>query len=66
MAESAARVPPYGLRVTVLAALEQAGLIVETSGRQWGRQYLARDMLRAIEMPTDAGDELGEGRHRNA
>ncbi|MEQ1512822.1 MAG: Fic family protein [Lysobacteraceae bacterium] len=51
---------------SALAALEQAGLIVETSGRQWGRQYLARDVLRAIEMPTDAGDELDEGRHRNA
>jgi Fic family protein len=38
-----------------LAELEAAGLIVETTGRQWGRQYLARGVLRAIEAP--AADE---------
>lgn len=36
-----------------LAELERAGLIHETSGRQWGRQYLARGVLRAIEMPNE-------------
>jgi len=40
-----------------LAELEQAGLIQETSGRQWGRQYLARGVLKAIEMPT-GGDNV--------
>lgn len=40
-----------------LAELERAGLIQETSGRQWGRQYLARGVLRAIEKPShDQGD----------
>lgn len=36
-----------------LADLEKAGLIHETSGRQWGRQYLARGVLRAIEKPAE-------------
>jgi Fic family protein len=40
-----------------LAELERAGLIQETSGRQWGRQYLARGVLRAIEMPADDGHD---------
>jgi Fic family protein len=37
---------------SALAELEAAGLIVETTGRQWGRQYLARGVLRAIEAPA--------------
>lgn len=40
-----------------LAELERAGLIVETTGRNWGRQYLARQVLRAIELPSDTDDE---------
>jgi len=36
-----------------LAALEAAGLIEETSGRSWGRQYLARGVLAAIEDPGE-------------
>lgn len=40
-----------------LADLEQAGLIEEISGRQWGRQYLARAVLAAIEMPTDSSTD---------
>lgn len=45
-----------------LAELEQAGLIEETSGRQWGRQYLARGVLRAIDHPThDDQDEIPAG-----
>ncbi|MBT2115675.1 hypothetical protein KK141_08090 [Dyella sp. LX-66] len=36
-----------------LGELEQAGLIEETSGRQWGRQYLARGVLRAIDQPAE-------------
>lgn len=40
---------------SALAELEAAGLIVENTGRQWGRQYLARGVLRAIEAP--AADE---------
>lgn len=39
---------------SALAELEHAGLIEETSGRSWGRQYLARGVLRAIEMPSTA------------
>ncbi|QAU24921.1 Fic family protein [Dyella sp. M7H15-1] len=35
-----------------LGELEQAGLIQEHSGRQWGRQYIARGVLRAIEAPA--------------
>lgn len=38
-----------------LAALQSAGLIDETSGRAWGRHYLARAVLAAIEGPDDAG-----------
>lgn len=37
-----------------LLALERAGLIEETSGRSWGRQYLARAVLTAIDDPDDA------------
>jgi Fic family protein len=40
-----------------LAELERAGLILETSGRQWGRQYLACGVLRAIEMLADEGHD---------
>ncbi|EIL90018.1 hypothetical protein UU9_07376 [Rhodanobacter fulvus Jip2] len=40
-----------------LAELERAGLIAETSGRQWGRQYLARGVLKAIESPSEERDE---------
>lgn len=37
-----------------LAALEGAGLIAETTGRSWGRQYLARGVLKAIDDPGEA------------
>ncbi|MGH8223380.1 MAG: Fic family protein, partial [Woeseiaceae bacterium] len=37
----------------VLAALETAGLLQEVTGRRWGRQYLARAVLKAIEEPRD-------------
>jgi Uncharacterized conserved protein len=37
-----------------LAALEGAGLIEETTGRAWGRQYLARGVLAAIEDPGES------------
>jgi Fic family protein len=37
-----------------LAALEGAGLIEETTGRAWGRQYLARGLLAAIEDPGES------------
>jgi Fic family protein len=40
-----------------LAELEQAGLIQEHSGRQWGRQYIARGVLRAIENSIGEGDQ---------
>jgi Fic family protein len=40
-----------------LAELERAGYIHETTGRTWGRQYLAHGVLQAIEMPSDTGDE---------
>jgi Fic family protein len=36
-----------------LAELESANLIVETSGRSWGRHYLARGVLQAIENPAE-------------
>ncbi len=35
-----------------LAELERAGYIRETTGRTWGRQYLAHGVLKAIEMPS--------------
>lgn len=39
-----------------IAELERAGYVRETSGRTWGRQYLAHGVLEAIEMPSnDAG-----------
>ena len=43
-----------------LSALQQAGLVEETSGRSWGRQYLARGVLAAIEDPGEesAGTQL--------
>ena len=40
-----------------LAALEGAGLVEETTGRSWGRRYLARGVLNAIE---DPGESEGE------
>lgn len=40
-----------------LTELESAGLIAENTGRQWGKQYLARSVLRAIEMPAGEGPE---------
>lgn len=36
-----------------LGELERAGLIEETTGRSWGRQYLARGVLAAIEDPGE-------------
>lgn len=36
-----------------LAALQHAGLVEETTGRKWGRQYLARGVLAAIEDPGE-------------
>lgn len=36
-----------------LAELERVGYIRETTGRTWGRQYLAHGVLKAIEMPAD-------------
>ena len=42
----------------VLDELVRAGYIQETTGRTWGRQYLARGVLSAIEMP--AGDSRDE------
>ena len=40
-----------------LAALEGAGLVEETTGRSWGRRYLARGVLEAIEDPGEAEGE---------
>ena len=37
-----------------LGILENAGLIEETTGRAWGRQYLARGLLAAIEDPGES------------
>lgn len=42
---------------SALADLEKAGLIHETTGRSWGRQYLARALLKAIEMPKINKDD---------
>ena len=39
-----------------LAVLEKAGLVSETTGRSWGRQYLARGVLAAIDDPGEAVD----------
>lgn len=36
-----------------LGVLESAGLVSETTGRTWGRQYLARGVLAAIEDPGE-------------
>lgn len=41
-----------------LAALEQAGLIEETTGRSWGRQYLASGVLAAIDDPGEEDFEF--------
>lgn len=41
-----------------LAELERAGLIEETSGRAWGRQYLARAVLTALDDPDEAIPEI--------
>jgi Fic family protein len=35
-----------------IAALEEAGIVAEVTGRSWGKQYLARGVLRAIEYPV--------------
>lgn len=40
-----------------LAELEQAGLIAETTGRAWGKQYLARGVLSAIEQPKPSKED---------
>jgi Fic family protein len=40
-----------------LGVLESAGLIQEVSGRRWGRQYLARAVLKAIEAPRQKDTE---------
>jgi Fic family protein len=37
---------------SALAELEKVGYIRETTGRTWGRQYLALGVLKAIEMPA--------------
>jgi len=37
----------------LLAALEAAGIVRETSGRNWGRQYLADGVLAALEDPGE-------------
>ena len=37
-----------------LVVLERAGLVSETTGRTWGKQYLARGVLAAIEDPGEA------------
>ncbi len=39
-----------------LAVLESAGLVAETSGRAWNRQYLARKVLAAIDDPGEADE----------
>ena len=36
-----------------LAALEAAGIVRETSGRNWGRQYLAEGVLAALDDPGE-------------
>lgn len=38
----------------MIGILESAGLIEETTGRAWGRQYLAREVLAAIEDPGES------------
>lgn len=40
-----------------LAELQHAGLVQETTGRSWGRQYLARGVLKAIENPMEISDD---------
>jgi Fic family protein len=46
------------LRVThptarqVIRVLEEEGVLKEVTGRKWGRLFLARPILRAIEQPT--------------
>ncbi|MDZ4348016.1 MAG: Fic family protein [Xanthomonadaceae bacterium] len=47
----------------VLATLESAGLIEETTGRAWGRQYLARGVLAAID---DPGEDVGTANGKEA
>lgn len=37
----------------LLGELQAAGIIEEISGRQWGRHYLARDVLAAIDDPGE-------------
>lgn len=43
-----------------IAELQSAGIVVQTDDRTWGRRYLARGVLRALEGP-DAGVEGGPG-----
>lgn len=42
-----------------LAALEAAGLIQESTGRTWGRQYVAQAVLVALEGPDDEESSRG-------
>ncbi len=35
-----------------IAALEKAGIVAEVTGHSWGKQYLARGVLRALEYPV--------------
>ncbi len=41
----------------VLATLVAADLITEESGRSWGRQYLAREVLAALDEPEELPNE---------
>lgn len=36
---------------TAIGALEEAGIVRETSGRQWGRVYVCAPVLAALERP---------------
>lgn len=42
---------------SALAALEQAGVVRETTGRAWGKSYLAQGVLKAIEQPKDDDED---------
>jgi len=42
-----------------LAELQEAGLISETSGRTWGRKYVAHGVLMAIDDPDSLPDQPG-------
>lgn len=41
----------------VLAQLETAGIVRETTGRSWGRRYLAAAVLAALDDPGEASQE---------